>query len=60
MAGANVVMPNLSPMENRKNYSLYDNKINAGDDAKVGLEEMRKRVEAAGYRMVVERGDALF
>ena len=32
-AGANVVMPNLSPVENRKLYELYDNKICTGDEA---------------------------
>lgn len=32
-AGANVVMPNLSPVENRKQYELYDNKICTGDEA---------------------------
>lgn len=33
LAGANVVMPNLSPTSVRKQYELYDNKICTGDEA---------------------------
>lgn len=58
-AGANVVMPNLSPLSVRKKYELYDNKINAGDDALKGLENLKKRAESVGYRLVSERGDSL-
>ena len=32
-AGANVLMPNLSPLKNRKQYELYDNKICTGEEA---------------------------
>ena len=56
-AGANVVMPNLSPSETRKKYELYDNKICTGEEAAQCIECMKKRVEAAGYRIVVDRGD---
>lgn len=57
--GANVVMPNLSPVRNRKMYELYDNKICTGEEAAEGLECLRRRVEGAGYRLVENRGDAL-
>ena len=58
-AGANVVMPNLSPVRNRKLYELYDNKICTGDEAAECRACLSRRVEKAGYQLVVERGDAL-
>ncbi len=56
-AGANVVMPNLSPVAVRGQYSLYDNKICTGEEAAECIECMKRRVEAAGYQIVVSRGD---
>ena len=56
-AGANVVMPNLSPVQVRKQYSLYDNKICTGEEAAECKGCLDRRVNAAGYRMVVSRGD---
>ncbi len=56
-AGANVVMPNLSPTENRKNYSLYNDKIGANDNAaqsKAVVDDMLSRI---GYSAPVSRGD---
>ncbi|MBQ8559154.1 MAG: [Tyzzerella sp.] len=58
-AGANVVMPNLSPVENRKLYELYDNKICTGEEAAECRGCLSKRVESIGYQLVTERGDAL-
>lgn len=58
-AGANVVMPNLSPQSLRSLYDLYDNKISTGEEAAESLEALKKKVESAGYRIVVDRGDAL-
>ncbi|MCI8638486.1 MAG: [FeFe] hydrogenase H-cluster radical SAM maturase HydE [Coprococcus sp.] len=57
LAGANVVMPNLSPVGKRKQYELYDNKICTGEEAAEGLEELKRRIEAAGCRAVSARGD---
>lgn len=59
LAGANVVMPNLSPKENRKLYSLYDNKRCMGDEAAEGLALLRAEMEEIGYTVVTARGDAL-
>ncbi len=56
-AGANVVMPNLSPGNVRKLYALYENKASSGSEAAEGLEILRRQVENAGYRIVVSRGD---
>lgn len=58
MAGANVVMPNLSPVKNRKQYELYNHKICTDEEAAEGLDSLRKRVQAAGFTLVSERGDA--
>lgn len=57
LAGANVVMPNISPLDVRKNYLLYDNKIGTSDDAMENLVYIRQKIEGIGYEMVVERGD---
>jgi len=58
-AGANVVMPNLSPVKVRKKYSLYDNKICTGDEAAECRFCLENRIKNAGYEMVVDRGDAI-
>lgn len=58
-AGANVVMPNLSPVKNRKQYELYDNKICTGEEAAECRGCLSRRVESVGYRLVEERGDAV-
>lgn len=57
-SGANVVMPNLSPVENRKKYSLYDKKCCTNEEALEGIKSLEKRIENIGYRLVVSRGDA--
>lgn len=56
-AGANVLMPNLSPVAVRKKYELYDNKICTGDESAQCRNCLEKRVENAGYRIVTSRGD---
>lgn len=56
-AGANVVMPNLSPAEVRKKYQLYDNKICTGDEAAQCRSCLERRMERVGYRVVTDRGD---
>lgn len=58
LAGANVIMPNLSPKENRKDYELYDNKICTGEEAAECRQCLARRVESVGYRIVTDRGDA--
>lgn len=56
-AGANVVMPNLSPVNVRKMYMLYDNKISVDEEAAQNVEGLKKRVANAGYTVVSARGD---
>ena len=57
LSGANVVMPNLSPVDVRKKYELYNNKICTGDDSAQCVSCMAARMEAIGYRLVSARGD---
>lgn len=56
-AGANVVMPNLSPRGVRKKYLLYDGKICTGDEAAECRHCMERRIESTGCHAVVSRGD---
>lgn len=51
LAGANVVMPNLSPPGQRANYSLYDHKAATGAEAAEGLKELEKRLAGIGYEI---------
>lgn len=56
-AGANVVMPNLSPVGVRDKYALYNGKVCTGDEAAECRSCLGKRIESVGYRIVVSRGD---
>ena len=55
--GANVLMPNLSPQNVRKDYELYDNKICTGDEAAQCIECLKKRIDSTGCKIVTSRGD---
>jgi len=57
LSGANVIMPNLSPVTVRKKYELYDNKICTGDDSAKCRECIGARVASIGYKVVMGRGD---
>lgn len=57
LAGANVVMPNLSPGNERKKYELYNNKASLGAEAAEGLTLLRKQLQTIGYEVSTERGD---
>ena len=57
LAGANVVMPNLSPSDVRNKYSLYNNKICSGCEAAENINDLNKRFEQIGYKIIVSRGD---
>ena len=59
LAGANVVMPNLSPENVRKNYTLYDNKLCTDSEALEGKLKLEKQMNAIGYNIAVSRGDSL-
>lgn len=57
MAGANVVMPNLSPKSRRKAYSIYDNKLSTDSEAAESAEDIRHRLKTIGKEAPPDRGD---
>ncbi|MCD8054633.1 MAG: [FeFe] hydrogenase H-cluster radical SAM maturase HydE [Lachnospiraceae bacterium] len=57
LAGANVCMPNLSPVPVREKYALYDHKICTGDEAAECRQCLQSRMASIGYTTVVSRGD---
>lgn len=57
LSGANVIMPNLSPVIDRKKYMLYDNKAITGDDAAESLNVLGRHMREIGYELTVARGD---
>ncbi len=58
MAGANVVMPNLTPSGERKKYAIYDNKASFGSEAAEGIAILGKSLGEIGYEISFERGDS--
>ena len=57
MAGANVIMPNLSPEDARCKYNLYDNKLATGCEAAENLEKLKKEIKITGCEIVTDKGD---
>lgn len=57
LSGANVVMPNLSPVSVREKYSLYDNKICTGEESAQCKSCLEQKILSVGYRIVTDRGD---
>ena len=59
-AGANVIMPNITPRGRQDDYSLYERKPLAADAAEDSLPSLAARIAALGCRLAVgERGDSL-
>ena len=59
LSGANVVMPNLSPMDKREKYELYDNKICTGEEAGEGIADLKRKISSIGCEIVCHRGDVI-
>ncbi len=57
LSGANVVMPNLSPINVRSKYALYDNKISTGAESAQHIQDLSEKMAKIGYQVVCERGD---
>ncbi len=57
LAGANVIMPNLSPTETREKYSIYNNKKINGSESAEQIQILEKKLSAIGYCINYERGD---
>ncbi len=58
LSGANVIMPNLSPMDVREKYLLYDHKAYLGDEASESLENLKVSMKKIGYSVTIDRGDS--
>ena len=58
LAGANVVMPNLSPLAVRGQYSIYDHKASGGSEAAEGLHCLEQDLKKIGYHISYGRGDS--
>lgn len=58
LSGANVIMPNLSPMDVREKYLLYNHKAYVGDEASESLENLKGSMKKIGYQVVIDRGDS--
>jgi len=58
LAGANVIMPNLSPVNIRQQYSLYDNKICTDAEAAENLNLLKERMNAIDQRIIIHKGDS--
>ncbi len=57
LAGANVVMPNLSPVDVRKKYLLYNEKLCTNAEAAEGIQLLKAELDEIGYTVVTDRGD---
>ncbi|MBQ5590634.1 MAG: [Clostridia bacterium] len=57
LAGANVIMPNLSPESAREKYTLYNGKKTSGSQDAGELEHLKHITEEIGYKIVFSRGD---
>ena len=50
-------MPNVSPREQRKNYSLYNNKVSENEESVEGLELLQKQLDKINCKIDYSRGD---
>lgn len=57
-SGANVIMPNLSPDNAKKNYLLYDNKLSTGLESAREIKKLKKQIKSVGYEIVTDIGHA--
>ncbi len=55
--GANIMMPNISPTENRELYEIYQNKICTDDTSKQCRSCIEKRIQAFGHEIDLGVGD---
>lgn len=58
LAGANVLMPNLSPLHVREKYMIYDNKISTGDESAQLCAQLERRLQGINYSFATTRGDS--
>lgn len=58
LAGANVVMPNLSPADVRAKYMIYENKDTSSETVDA-LDQLKIDMKEIGCEVVVDRGDVV-
>lgn len=58
LAGANVVMPNLSPADVRAKYMIYENKDSSSETVDA-LDQLKIDMKEIGCEVVVDRGDVV-
>ncbi len=56
-AGANVIMPNLSPINVREKYSLYNGKISSLNEVAEFKDLIEKSIVSSGFTIDMSRGD---
>lgn len=56
-AGANVIMPNLSPADVREKYLLYDHKAHTGLESADSFDKLIQSLAALGFSAGRDRGD---
>ena len=49
--GANIVMPNLTPLKYRENYKLYENKPSVSEDAQDSKDQLEQRIKTINHRI---------
>jgi biotin synthase len=57
LAGANVIMPNLTPPDAQDNYILYENKKRADVPVLQAVADLQSRLDVIGYTFYTGRGD---
>ena len=57
LAGANVIMPNLSPTAVRSKYELYNNKLHTGAESAENIEILNNNLREIGFQVEITRGD---
>ena len=57
LSGANVVMPNLSPISVRGKYELYNNKAYSGTESAQNKKDLEEKFKKIGYEIIISRGD---
>jgi biotin synthase len=57
--GANVIMPNLTPLKYRQQYEIYPNKAGSRRTPEQSDEVAREQIETLGRYVATGRGDSL-
>lgn len=56
-AGANVIMLNITPLKERKNYQLYNKMAELDGNNPLDIKRINQKLEKIDYKAVIDRGD---